>query len=80
MEMDSLETQVRKVIKSAFQVAEPVGDNALQKGSIPNWDSMGHMLLVAELEKTFAVSFPTYMLQDLVNVDSIVSAVKDLRG
>ena len=80
METASMEATVRQLIKSTFQVAEPVSDGLLQKGSLPSWDSLGHMSLVAAIEKTFGVSFPTYMLQDLVSVGSIVSAVKELRS
>jgi acyl carrier protein len=80
METAPLEVTVRQLIKSTFQVAEPINDSLLQKDSLPNWDSLGHMSLVAAIEKKFGVSFPTYMLQDLISLDSIVSAVKDVRG
>jgi len=79
METGSLEQTVRELIKSTFQVPESASDTLLQKGSLPAWDSLGHMSLVSAIENKFGVSFPTYMLQDLVSVDSIVSAVKEVR-
>jgi acyl carrier protein len=80
METATIKATVREVIKSTFQVDDSVPPNLLQKGFLPNWDSLGHMSLVTAIENTFGVSFPTYMLQDLVSVDSIVSAVQELRS
>ena len=52
----------------------------LRMGSTPGWDSMGHMMVVMELEKEFHTSFPSYRLPELVDVSSIAKAVLDAQS
>jgi len=48
----------------------------LRMGSTPGWDSMGHMMVVMELEKEFGTRFPPYVLPQLVDVPSIAKALQ----
>jgi len=52
----------------------------LRMGSVPRWDSLGHMQLVSELESAFQVRFPAYALAELVEVDAIVRAIEEQRS
>ena len=49
---------------------------ALEIGKDPNWDSVGHMVLVAELEARFGITLET---DDLVAMDSYAKAIEILR-
>jgi len=69
--------QVRDVIVKAFNLSLRDAQGDLRMGSVPRWDSMGHMELVSELENVFQVSFPAYALAELVDVDSIVHAIQE---
>lgn len=55
------------------QAADP--STPARMGSTPGWDSMGHMMVVMELEKEFHTSFPPYRLPDLVDIPSIAKAL-----
>ena len=44
--------------------------------SIPQWDSVGHMALVAEIENTFNVTLDT---DDIIGMSDIAKAVEILR-
>jgi acyl carrier protein len=44
--------------------------------SIPQWDSVGHMALVAEIENTFNVTFDT---DDIIGMSDVSKAVEILR-
>lgn len=48
-------------------------------GATPGWDSMGHMMVVMEVEKEFQTSFPPFRLPELTDVPSIARAVQDLK-
>ena len=49
---------------------EQVSDD-LAYNTIPQWDSVAHMGLVAELERTFAVMFDT---DDIIDMSSVTKA------
>lgn len=42
-------------------------------GSLPEWDSMGHMLLITELEKQLQVKFE---YDDILAMDSVGAIIK----
>ena len=44
--------------------------------SIPEWDSVGHMTLVAEIENTFNVMFDT---DDIIGMSDVAKAVETLQ-
>ena len=44
--------------------------------SIPQWDSVGHMALVAEIENTFNVTLDT---DDIIEMSDVSKAVEILR-
>jgi len=45
-------------------------------GSLPLWDSMGHMQLLIEIEKEFGLTFPTYEIAELLSTEAIIKAVE----
>ena len=49
-------------------------------GSLPGWDSLGHMRLIVELEEEFGVSFPTYLLPEILDLNSIVRETLKLQS
>ena len=67
-----IEDRVRKTILRTFNLSREDGMRDLRMGSLPGWDSLGHMRLVVELEEEFGVSFPAYLLPEILDVDSIV--------
>ena len=44
---------------SALSIKKDVIKNKLEYNSIPEWDSIGHMSLISELEKNFNISIET---------------------
>lgn len=54
---------------------EQISD-ALSYNTIPQWDSVAHMGLIAELEKTFEVMLDT---DDIIDMNSVAKAREILR-
>jgi acyl carrier protein len=65
--------------KSAFftglTIDQSINIEELAYDSIPEWDSIGHMGLIAEIESTFSVSFTT---DDVINFSSYAEGLKIL--
>jgi acyl carrier protein len=77
MNEQSLLKEVNQVIATTFGCAEDLPGKAM--GSIPGWDSMGHMMLVAALENHFDIRFPTHALAELTSPESIAQAISGLK-
>tara|TARA_B100000242_G_C42840488_1_gene390361 strand:+ start:297 stop:536 length:240 start_codon:yes stop_codon:yes gene_type:complete len=44
---------------TALSIKKEIIQNNLEYNSIPEWDSIGHMSLISELEKNFGISIET---------------------
>ena len=67
--------RVRATLARVFQLSAADAQEDLRMGSLPRWDSMGHMQLIMEIEKEFGVTFPTYEIAELLSADAITNAV-----
>ncbi len=60
-----------KVFAEALGVKENIIVDDLQYNSIPEWDSVAHMSLIAELEETFDIMLDT---DDIIDMSSPAKA------
>lgn len=67
---------VEEVIAQVLQIDLSDITDASSPNDIENWDSFNGLLLVAELEKTFNVSFSMDEIVVVKNVGDIKSALK----
>jgi acyl carrier protein len=65
--------------RQAFMDSFEIGENALDNltfQSIPQWDSVGHMSLIAALEDTFDIMFDT---DDIVDLNSFQKGIETMK-
>jgi acyl carrier protein len=74
---DGLEGRVRAVIGRTFGLGPSDLAGELKMGAIPGWDSTGHMDLVVELEKEFAMTLATPRIAEIIDVPSICKTIRD---
>ena len=72
--------RIERAIARALRVPETSLARPVRMGATPGWDSMGHMIVVLELESEFGVRIPTARLPELVDVDSIARVLAQVRG
>ncbi len=63
--------KLKKVFAEALGVNEEIITDELQYNSIPEWDSVAHMSLVAELEEAFDIMLDT---DDIIDMSSPAKA------
>jgi len=63
--------KLTKVFADALGVDEKIITDDLQYNSIPEWDSVAHMSLVAEIEETFNIMLDT---DDIIDMSSPAKA------
>ena len=58
---------------AAFSLDKKVLEKGLEYNSIPEWDSIGHMSLISELEQAFKISIET---DDVIDFSSYKKVCK----
>lgn len=71
----NVESRVLIVISQTFGLPADEINSEVRLGSIPQWDSMGHMELIMKLESEFNLMFPSHAVGELVTVPEIVKAI-----
>lgn len=71
---------MRATIVRVFRLKPEEAGDDLRIGAPPQWDSLGHMQLLVEIENEFGLRFPTYAIANLTTVDAIVKAIEVHRG
>ena len=46
-------------------------------GDFPQWDSMGHLTILSNVEEAFAINFEPEEMMDLEDVHDIIAAVEE---
>jgi acyl carrier protein len=70
-ESEKLTSQLRTFLATQFGVSESDINNDLTFGDLPQWDSLGHMSLMAAIEEKFGVEVNADAIADLVNFKAI---------
>jgi len=73
----SLNDRLRAVFVNALELPDGVDVESLKYRDIQQWDSLGHMTLVAAIEDEFAVQLET---EQVIDLSSFKVAVDMLRG
>jgi acyl carrier protein len=72
------ETIFEKIICTALKVPRP--DSSLRMGHTPSWDSVAHLDIVFQLEKSFGVAFDLDAIADYDTVEKLRTTLKGLLG
>ena len=65
-----------KAFMEVFDINEESLDSDIKYNSIPEWDSIGHMGLIAELEDSFEISME---MDDIIEFSSYVKVIEILK-
>jgi len=66
-----MEERLKKVFKEALGIEEEIINDELKYNEIPQWDSVAHMNLVAEIESEFDIMLET---DDIIDMSSFKKA------
>ena len=61
---------------STFTIDESAFKNNIEYNSIPEWDSIGHMAMIAELEEVFDISMD---IDDIIEFSSYTKGMEILK-
>jgi acyl carrier protein len=80
MDNKSVEQQVKIIISQILKVSLDAIEMDLEIGDLPEWDSLHHLLLIKELEKSFSLKFDQSDLADCEDVNDIVSLISEMQS
>ena len=69
----SMVNKVNSILAEQLGVPKSEITDSLQFGDIPQWDSLGHMAIIAALEEEFQVEVDADLIAELTNVRAIVT-------
>jgi acyl carrier protein len=73
---DSLLDQVRRIASDIFNVPLEQVNAESSPDTVDNWDSLQHLNLVLALEQSFGLELAPEEIEEMLNVESIVTLVK----
>jgi acyl carrier protein len=74
--MNDILAKVQEAFHLTFRVEHTAVNMDTNPDHIKNWDSMGHVALVASLERAFDVSFDVDDVMEMENVQEILRIVE----
>ncbi len=72
-----LTKKIISIIAESLEVTEDQLTEETAIGDIPEWNSLGHIVIISSLEKEFSINFDPEIIMDLEDVSDIVAAIED---
>ena len=66
-----------KLIADSLEVPENKITEDTAIGDIPEWNSLGHIIVISSLEKEYSINFDPEIIMDLEDVSEIVAAIEE---
>ena len=75
MEQTELIQKLTSIFRNVFNNDSLVLTNELTANDVDRWDSLSHMILIAEIEKTFSIRFKLKDLNKMRNVGDLINMI-----
>ena len=69
--------RVARIVETVYSLAPGTVTGASTSDDIERWDSLGHLVLMLELEQEFGVQLQPDETSEMTSVQAIVSALRD---
>ena len=73
----SVEAKIKAVMMEILGVDESEIEEDSAIGDLPNWDSLNHLRIIAEVEKLFDIQFTPDVLMDIEDFSDLVKVTKE---
>ena len=75
MEHTALLEKLTDLFRNVFNSDSLVLTNELTANDVDQWNSLSHMILIAEIEKTFSIQFKLKELNKMRNVGDLINMI-----
>ena len=70
-----LENKIEQILRTVFQSNTFTFDRSISRFDLPKWDSLNHMQIISQLEKTFNIRFEAKEVLKLKNLGDLSDSV-----
>ena len=78
MNIDNLNDKLKRIISDQFNCDASELSDSTGPGDIPQWDSLGHLTLMVEIQKRLGVKIPLEKSLEAESISDLTSVIKDL--
>ena len=71
-----MDERLKKVIREVFEITEETIDENWTSDDIPDWDSVGHLNLIMEVEKEFNIKVE---IEEMFEIEKLADITKILK-
>jgi acyl carrier protein len=75
MERTELADKLTGIFRNVFNTPDLVVTDELTANDVANWDSLSHMILIGEVEKSLGISFKLKELNKMKNVGNMMDII-----
>jgi acyl carrier protein len=75
MEKNEIKAKLTPIFRGIFNDDSLILSNELNSNDIDRWDSLTHMILIAEIENLFSIKFKLKDLNKMKNVGDMVDII-----
>jgi acyl carrier protein len=75
MNKQSIENKVIQVVADTFAVSKSKINNKTHKNDLQKWDSLGHLMLIMNLEEVFSIRFSLMETQKMDSIKEIIDTI-----
>ena len=75
MERDLLKEKLTEIFRRVFNDDRLEVNDRLTANDVSNWDSLSHMILIGEVEKTLGITFKLKELNKMKNVGDMMDII-----
>jgi acyl carrier protein len=72
----NIEKKVKEIVSKVCEIDTTEVNDDSSIGKYPQWDSVGHLAILSEVEETFNINFEAEDMMDIENVNDIIMMVK----
>lgn len=76
MEKPEITIKLTEIFRTVFNNNSIVLTDELTANDVDKWDSLSHMILISEIEKTFSIQFKLKDLNKMRNVGDMLNMVQ----
>lgn len=77
MDQNYIILKLTELFRTVFNDPEIVLNDQMTANDVGGWDSLAHMILIAEIEETFEIEIKLRELNKMRNVGDIIEIIKE---
>jgi acyl carrier protein len=77
MERAEIQSKLKEIFEDVFETEGILLKDETTAADISEWDSINHIYLIVEIEKSFKVKFTTHEIQTWKNVGEMIVSIEN---